>query len=103
MDVAVWLRGLGLERYATAFRDNDVDAEMGCQCLLSLVRKCVRCMHQDLRHRPTRALTDRADVVDQPPAFLPDKIEQQLAWLAEIIEGGPDFRARFGSRHRLDH
>src|SRR6516225_6267636 len=28
MDVAVWLRGLGLERYATAFRDNDVDAEV---------------------------------------------------------------------------
>src|SRR6516225_9614209 len=26
MDVAVWLRGLGLERYATAFSDNDVDA-----------------------------------------------------------------------------
>jgi class 3 adenylate cyclase len=26
MGVAVWLRGLGLERYATAFSDNDVDA-----------------------------------------------------------------------------
>ena len=25
MDVAAWLRGLGLEQYATAFRDNDVD------------------------------------------------------------------------------
>ena len=28
MDVAAWLRGLGLERYAPAFRDNDVDAEV---------------------------------------------------------------------------
>jgi class 3 adenylate cyclase len=28
MDVAVWLRGLGLEQYETAFRDNDVDAEV---------------------------------------------------------------------------
>jgi class 3 adenylate cyclase len=28
MDVAVWLRGLGLERYAHAFRDNDIDAEV---------------------------------------------------------------------------
>src|SRR5215472_2565016 len=26
MDVAAWLRGLGLERYEDAFRDNDVDA-----------------------------------------------------------------------------
>ena len=25
MDVAAWLRGLGLERYAPAFRDNDID------------------------------------------------------------------------------
>ena len=25
MDVAEWLRGLGLEQYAPAFRDNDID------------------------------------------------------------------------------
>ena len=28
MDVANWLRGLGLERYEPAFRDNDIDAEV---------------------------------------------------------------------------
>src|SRR6267143_2877259 len=28
MDVAAWLRGLGLEQYARAFRDNDVDGEV---------------------------------------------------------------------------
>jgi hypothetical protein len=28
MDLAAWLRGLGLERYAPAFRDNDVDDEV---------------------------------------------------------------------------
>ena len=28
MDVAAWLRGLGLDRYAPAFRDNDVDDEV---------------------------------------------------------------------------
>src|SRR5215813_7566429 len=27
MDVAEWLRGLGLERYAAAFRDNEIDWE----------------------------------------------------------------------------
>ena len=28
MDVAAWLRGLGLEQYAPAFHDNDVDGEV---------------------------------------------------------------------------
>src|SRR5262249_44075867 len=28
MDVAEWLRGLGLEQYAPAFRDNDIDGEV---------------------------------------------------------------------------
>jgi hypothetical protein len=28
MDVAAWLRGLGLEQYASAFRANDVDGEV---------------------------------------------------------------------------
>ncbi len=28
MDIAAWLQDLGLERYAPAFRDNDVDAEV---------------------------------------------------------------------------
>src|SRR6202048_4593368 len=27
MDIAVWLRGLGLERYELAFRDNEIDRE----------------------------------------------------------------------------
>ena len=28
MDVAAWLQGLGLERYAPAFRDNEIDGEV---------------------------------------------------------------------------
>jgi len=28
MDIAAWLRGLGLEQYSPAFRDNDVDSEV---------------------------------------------------------------------------
>jgi class 3 adenylate cyclase len=28
MDIEAWLRGLGLEHYAPAFRDNDIDAEV---------------------------------------------------------------------------
>ena len=30
MDVAAWLRGLCLERYAQLFRDNDIDGEILC-------------------------------------------------------------------------
>jgi len=28
MDIEAWLRGLGLERYAPAFRDNEIDWEV---------------------------------------------------------------------------
>jgi hypothetical protein len=28
MDVAAWLQGLGLERYAPALRDNEIDWEV---------------------------------------------------------------------------
>jgi SAM (Sterile alpha motif) domain-containing protein len=28
VEIGVWLRGLGLERYEAAFRGNDVDAEV---------------------------------------------------------------------------
>ena len=28
MEIGVWLRGLGLQRYEAAFRDNDLDAEV---------------------------------------------------------------------------
>ena len=31
MDVASWLRDLGLERYEATFRENDVSAEVLCQ------------------------------------------------------------------------
>ena len=30
MDVAAWLRGLGLEQYTQLFRDNDIDGEILC-------------------------------------------------------------------------
>ena len=28
MDIVAWLSGLGLEQYASAFRDNDIDADV---------------------------------------------------------------------------
>ena len=38
MDVAEWLRGLGLEQYAPAFRDNDID----CKVLRQLTSEDLR-------------------------------------------------------------
>jgi hypothetical protein len=35
MDVVAWLHGLGLEQYAPAFRDNDVDDEVLPELLIS--------------------------------------------------------------------
>jgi hypothetical protein len=31
MDIVVWLRGLGLGKYETAFHDNDIDDETVCR------------------------------------------------------------------------
>jgi len=28
IDIAAWLQDLGLQRYVSAFRDNDIDGEM---------------------------------------------------------------------------
>ena len=39
MDVTAWLRWLGLEQYAPAFRDNDVDGEV----LPELTAQCAFC------------------------------------------------------------
>jgi hypothetical protein len=44
MDVAAWLRYLGLERYVSAFCDNDIDAEV----LLKLTAEDLISMGGDL-------------------------------------------------------
>jgi hypothetical protein len=59
MDVAAWLQDLGLERYVSAFRDNDIDAEvlpkLTAEDLISIgvisVGRCSLCFGLDLRIR----------------------------------------------------
>jgi len=53
MDVAVWLRGLGLEQYAPAFRDNDIDGEV-----------LRRLTAEDLRELGVRSIGHRRKLLD---------------------------------------
>src|SRR5207248_922483 len=58
MDVVAWLRGLGLERYAPAFRDNDIDGE--------LLRRLTA---EDLRELGVASVGHRRRLLDAIAAF----------------------------------
>jgi len=72
MDVGTWLRSLGLERYETTFRDNEIDGTV----LLSLTAEDLKDLGVGIvGHR--RKLLDailalRADVTAKPPS--PDAV-----------------------------
>ena len=53
MDVAEWLRGLGLGQYAPAFRDNDIDGEV-----------LRRLTGEDLRELGVRSIGHRRRLLD---------------------------------------
>src|SRR6266851_848224 len=53
MDVAEWLRGLGLEQYAPGFRDNDIDGEV-----------LRRLTGEDLRELGVRSIGHRRRLLD---------------------------------------
>jgi hypothetical protein len=62
MDVAVWLRGLGLERYDQAFRDNEIDEKV----LSSLTAEDLKDLGVTLvGHR--RRLLDAIAALGSPP------------------------------------
>src|SRR5271165_3977722 len=63
MDVAVWLRGLGLEQYETLFRENDIDAEI----LGDLTDSDLEKIGVSLGHRK-RLLKAVATLAGPPPA-----------------------------------
>jgi len=66
MDVAVWLRGLGLEQYETLFRENDIDAEV----LSYLTEGDLEEIGVSLGHRK-RLLKAVAALAGPPPAPQP--------------------------------
>jgi len=63
MDIAVWLRGLGLEQYETLFRENDIDAEV----LSDLTDGDLEKIGLSLGHRK-RLLKAVAALASPPPA-----------------------------------
>jgi class 3 adenylate cyclase len=65
MDVAAWLRGLGLERYVLAFRDNEIDARV----LASLTAEDLRDLGVTLVGHRRRLLDAIAALgIEEPPA-----------------------------------
>jgi class 3 adenylate cyclase len=87
MDVVAWLRGLGLERYAPAFRDNDVDGEV----LPELTSDDLTVMFCDLVG--STALSARVD-----PEDFREIIGTYHRAVAEIVVGFDGFVAKYMGR-----
>jgi class 3 adenylate cyclase len=84
MDVAEWLRGLGLEQYASAFRDNDVDLEV----LRSLTA-------EDLRELGISSVGHRRRVLNAIAALsgrLPEAEKMPFAAAAGVTPGEAERR-----------
>src|SRR6516162_8610470 len=64
MDIAEWLRGLGLDQYASAFRDNDID----CEVLRRLTAEDLRELGVATVGHRRRLLDAIAALADRPPA-----------------------------------
>src|SRR5580704_7061457 len=62
MDVREWLRGLGLERYEAAFRENEIDAKV-----------LPRPTAEDLKELGVKALGHRRVLLDAIPALRAEK------------------------------
>lgn len=68
MDVREWLRGLGLERYEAAFRENEIDAKV----LPSLTA-------EDLKELGVKALGHRRVLLDAIAALRAEKDGERAA------------------------
>jgi len=117
MDVVGWLRGLGLERYVPAFRDNDIDGEV----LRRLTAEDLRELGiASIGHRrrlldAIAALRDRQPTAGAPPAPAPATTaageaerRQLTVMFCDLVGSTPlsarldpeDLRGIIGSYHR---
>ena len=90
MDIAAWLRRLGLEQYEQAFRDNAIDAEV----LPELTDADLEKLGMLLGHRK-RLL--KAIVELRPSTSHPDPSTDEIAVQTRAAE--PDRRASTADRH----
>jgi hypothetical protein len=112
MDVAAWLRGLGLEQYAPAFRDNDVDGEvlpeLTADDLISVGvtsvghRRKLLAAIAALGAEPTRDLAQPAVSATSPPISPPtsDAERRQLTVMFCDLIGSTALSARLESGGR---
>jgi class 3 adenylate cyclase len=82
MDVAVWLRSLGLERYEGAFRDNEIDETV-----------LARLTHEDLKELGVTALGHRLKLLDAIAALRSAAIPTETPADATIPNVSPEGRA----------
>ena len=68
MDLGGWLRSLGLERYETAFRENEIDETV-----------LVRLTHENLKELGVTALGHRLKLLDAIAVLRGDKTAQATA------------------------
>jgi class 3 adenylate cyclase len=96
MDVAVWLRGLGLERYEIAFRDNDIDWE----ALPKLTAEDLKDLGVVLGSHRRRlldaiaALHSDVDARPEPAAATPTAERRQLTVMFCDLVGSTELSAR---------
>jgi hypothetical protein len=89
MDVAAWLRGLGLEQYAQLFRDNDIDGEILCGMTAEDL-KVLGISSFGHRRRLLNAITalggepPTRDMVQSATSATPAPIPPPLAYLEQI-------------------
>jgi len=106
MDVAAWLRGLGLEQYAQLFRDNDIDGEILCGMTAEDLkelgissfghrRKLLNAITA-LREPPTPDLAQSATSVTAAPTSLPptDAERRQLTVMFCDLVGSTELSSR---------
>jgi class 3 adenylate cyclase len=110
VDIAAWLRDLGLERYAQAFRDNDVDvnllsdlseADLEKLGVASLGHRKILLRAIDALRKPraewpagTAAIADEATPAPPPPASRPEAERRQLTVLFCDLVGSTELSAR---------
>ena len=82
MDVAAWLQDLGLERYARAFRDNDVDAGV-----------LLRLTAEDLRELGVASIGHRRRLLDAIAALTEKAPKPTTVPTAAVTQTPPDARA----------